>query len=74
MVEVYVEDVPKEIENVKLINAHLKDKYNITVGFIQRKGAYNIVDKDTIIEKGDTVALFGPYQNIKMLFKNDESE
>lgn len=74
LVEVYVEDVPKEIENVKLINAHLKDKYNITVGFIQRNGAYNVVDKDTIIEKGDTVALFGPYQNIKMLFKNDENE
>lgn len=74
LVEVYVEDVPKEIENIKLINAHLKDKYNITVGFIQRNGAYNVVDKDTIIEKGDTVALFGPYQNIKMLFKNDENE
>ena len=74
LVEVYVEDVPKELENVKLSNAHLKDKYNITVGFIQRKGTYNVVDKDTIIEKGDTVSLFGPYQNIKMLFKNDENE
>lgn len=32
-------------------NAHLKDKYNITVGIIKRKDEYVFVDKDTIIKK-----------------------
>ena len=74
LVEVYVEDVPKVLEKVSLSEAHLKDRYNITVGFIERKNVYLTVDKDTIIQKGDRVTLFGPYQSIKMLFKNDENE
>ena len=74
LVEVYVEDVPKVLEKVTLADAHLKDRYNITVGFIERKNVYLTVGKDTVIEKGDRVTLFGPYQSIKMLFKNDENE
>ena len=74
LVEVYVDDVPSVLQNIRLAEAHLKDRYNITVGFIERKNAYLTVDKDTVIEKGDRVTLFGPYQSIKMLFKNDENE
>ena len=74
LVEVYVDDVPSVLEKVRLEDAHLKDRYNITVGFIERKNAYLTVGKDTVIEKGDRVTLFGPYQSIKMLFKNDENE
>ena len=74
LVEVYIEDVPKELEGVRLEDTHLKEKYNINVGFVERKNEYLTVSKDTIIEKGDKVSLFGPYRNIKMLFKNDENE
>ncbi len=74
LVEVYVEDVPEDLRDVSLEDAHLKDKYNITVCFIERKDEYLTVNKDTVIQKGDKVSLFGPYHNIKMLFKNDDSE
>jgi len=74
LVEVYVEEVPKELENVTLENARLTDKYDINVGFIERKNQYLNVDKDTIIMKGDILTVFGPYHNVKMLFTKEESE
>lgn len=74
LVEVFVEDVPKELDNVKIKDAGLNDKYRITVGVIRRGEGYIYVSKDTIIQKGDTVTLFGPYKNIKMLFSNVEKK
>ena len=74
MVEIYVEDVPKELENVSLEKAHLKDKYDINVGFIERKNEFLNVDKNSIILKGDKVTVFGPYKNIKMLFENKAND
>ena len=73
-VEIFVEAVPKLLDNVRLEDARLKDQFDITIGFIERKNVYITVDKDTIIQKGDTVSMFGPYNNIKMLFKNDDEE
>lgn len=70
LMEVYVQDVPTELENVKIKDAGLNDKYRITVGVIRRGDGYIYVSKDTIIQKGDTVTLFGPYKNIRMLFGN----
>lgn len=72
LVEVCVENVPSELENVKIIDAKLKDKFGITVGVIKRNNEYVQVTKDTIIQKGDTLTLVGPYKNIKMLFKTEE--
>ena len=74
LVEVCLQTVPLKLDNVKIIDAKLKEKYGITVGVIKRNDEYIEVTKDTIIQKGDTVTLVGPYQNIKALFKNDEEE
>ncbi len=74
LVEVYVDEVPAELDGVKMQNTPLKDKYNITIGFIKRKDKYVVVDKDTIVEKGDLLTLFGPYKSIKLLFNNDEKD
>ena len=74
LVEVYVDEVPQELENVKMQNSPLKVRYNITIGIIKRKDDYIYVDKDTIIQKGDTLTLFGPYKSIKLLFNNDEKD
>ena len=74
LVEVYVEEVPTELENVKIKDAGLNDRYKITVGVIKRNDTYIYVSKDTIIQKGDTVTLFGPYKNIKLLFNNVEKK
>ena len=74
LVEVYVDDVPKELDGVSLENAHITDKYDIQVAFIERKNEYLNVDKDSVIIKGDRVTVFGPYNNVKMLFSKEESE
>lgn len=74
LVEVYVDEVPAELEGVKMEDARIKDKYGITIGIIKRKDSYISVDKNTKILKGDTIMMFGPYKNIKYLFKNDEKE
>ena len=68
LTDVYVEEVPKEIENIKIKDTGLNDRYKITVAVIKRNDEYIFVNKDTIIQKGDTVTLFGPYNNIKLLF------
>ena len=74
LTDVYVEEVPKEIENTKIKDTHLNDRFNITVAVIKRNDEYIFVNKDTIIQKGDTVTLFGPYKNIKLLFNIDKTK
>ena len=74
LVEVYVDEVPKELENIKMKDAHLNDRFNINVPIIKRDDEYIFVDKDTVIQKGDKLTLFGPYKIIKMLFKNDDKD
>lgn len=74
LVEVVVVKVPKELENVKIVNAQLKEKYGITLGIIKRHDEYFTANKDTIIQKGDTLTVFGPYLNIKLLFTKDDTQ
>lgn len=71
LMEVEVDEVPKELENVKMKDSHLIDRYSINIIVIKRKDVYVFADKDTIIESGDKITLFGPYNNIKHLFQND---
>lgn len=72
LMEIEVNEVPAELDNVKMKDSHLSDRYNIIIVIIKRKDEYIFTDKDTVIEKGDKITLLGPYTNIKHLFKNDE--
>ena len=72
LMEIEVQEVPKEIDGVKMKDSHLVDRHNINVGIIKRGDEYIPADKDAIIQKGDKITVFGPYQNIKHLFRNDE--
>ena len=74
LVEVYVDEVPEELDGVKIVDANLKERYSITIGIIKRGEGYVYAGKDTIIKSGDLLTLFGPYKNIKMLFKNDDKD
>ena len=71
LMEVYVDEVPKELENIKMKDSHLTDRYNINIVVIRRKDEYLFADAETIIQGGDKITLFGPYNNIKHLFEND---
>lgn len=72
LTEVFVEEVPEEIANRKIKDTGLNDNYKITIVVIKRNDQYIFVNKDTIIQKGDTVTLIGPYKNIKLLFNIDK--
>lgn len=71
LMEVEVVEVPKELENIPMKESHLIDRYSINIVVIKRKDVYIFADKDTIIQNGDKITLFGPYTNIKHLFNND---
>lgn len=71
LMEIDVQEVPQEIEGLSMKDAHLTDKYNINIGIIKRNNEYIAVDKDTIIQKGDVITVFGPYKTIKHLFNNE---
>ena len=70
-VEVDVDVVPKELDGIQIKDSHLSDRYGITIGVIRRNDEYIAVDKDTIIQQGDKLTVFGPYQTIKHLFRID---
>lgn len=72
LVEVYIDEVPKDLEGVMIKDAGLNDRYSITVVVIKRKDEYLAVDKSTIFQQGDVVTLIGPYKNIKLVFMNDD--
>ena len=72
LMEVVVNEVPKELDGIPMKDSHLVDRYSIQIIIIKRDNEYLFVDKDMIVQKGDTVTLFGPYVNIKHLFQNTE--
>ena len=72
LMEVVVHEVPKELEGVPMKDSHLVDRYSIQIIIIKRDNEYLFVDKDMVVQQGDIVTLFGPYINIKHLFKNDD--
>ena len=71
LMEVTVNEVPKELDGIPMKDSHLTDRYSIQIIIIKRNNEYLFVDKDMIIEKNDIVTLFGPYVNIKHLFNNE---
>ena len=72
LMEVVVNEVPKELEGIPMKNSHLVDRYSIQIIIIKRDNEYLFVDKDMVVQNGDVVTLFGPYVNIKHLFKNSD--
>lgn len=72
LMEVVVNEVPKELDGVPMKESHLVDRYSIQIIIIKRDNEYLFVNKDMVVQKGDIVTLFGPYANIKHLFRNDE--
>ena len=74
LMEVTVHEVPKELEGIKMKDSHLTDRYSINIVIIKRDNEYISADKDTVIQNGDIVTLFGPYVNIKHLFNNENEQ
>ena len=71
LMEVDVDVVPKELDGVPMKDSHLSDVYHINIVVIKRSNEYVFATKDTVIQKGDKITLFGPYKNIKHLFTTE---
>ena len=72
LMEVDVSEVPQELDGIKMKDSALTTRYGINIITIKRNDEYFSADKETIIQKGDTITLFGPYKNIKHLFRNTD--
>ena len=72
LMEIVVNEVPKELDGIKMKDSHLTDRYNINIVIIRREDEYLFANAETIIQKGDRITLFGPYVNIRHLFNNED--
>ena len=68
VVEVYISKLPNVIKGKNVEQAALRSRYNIIVLLIQRNGRLLNVKRDTIIQKGDRVVMFGKTAYIRELF------
>ena len=60
--------VPPMLENKSLIESGIKDYFSINIIMVSRKEEPIKITKDTILEKGDRVIAFGPYESIRTVF------
>lgn len=71
--EIWVTNIPSELNKVPLIKSNLKTKYNSQVLLIKRDNELlTTIDGNTVIEEGDIVVVFGEYQLIRHLFENPD--
>ena len=68
MAEVVINDLPEILVDKKLFESEIKTKYNLNILTIVRDGISVSVTKDTVIQKYDTIVIFGNYNNIKKVF------
>lgn len=74
MAKVFINKVPKNLENKTLLDSPLREKYNIVVLSINRNSNIFMATKDTIIEKDDELTVFGSYKDIKDVFLIKEED
>ncbi len=70
--EIEVNSLPGVLKDKTLVSSGLRNDYNLTVMMIERNHNPAVINKNTIVEEGDTVLIFGPYDNIKFLFNPEE--
>ncbi len=70
--EVFITKRPDDLRGKTMVQAELRQKYDISVLTLKRHGEIRTIDanKDTI-ERGDRVIVFGDLENIKVLFHSD---
>lgn len=60
--------VPPMLENKSLLESGIKDYFSINIIMVSRKEEPIKITKDSILEKGDRVIAFGPYESIRTVF------
>ncbi len=74
MAEVMVNNVPQFMADKTVFESGIKEQYGITILMVTSSGKTMGVNKDTTIQSGDKVIVFGPYSNIKDIFLSANNE
>ncbi len=60
--------VPPMLKGKTLVESKIKDYFSINVIMVSREKGPIKITKDTVLEKGDRVIAFGPYESISTVF------
>lgn len=74
MTEIQLNRMPEFLKEKGLFESGLKVNYNINLLTILRKDQNIKITADTILQKGDTIVVFGPYDRIKEAFADKEEK
>lgn len=66
--EIKLNVVPDFIKGKTLVGSHIKDFFNINIMMVSRGDGPIRLNKDTVLQEGDKVILFGPYESVQSLF------
>ncbi len=68
LVDIKLNMVPPMLVEKSLIESRIKDYFSINIMMVSRGEKPINLTKDTVLEKGDRVIAFGPYDNIRSVF------
>ncbi len=68
IVQITLNYVPKVLKDKPLIDLKLRDDYNINMLMLKVNGVAKEITKNTVLNDGDIIIVFGPLQSIKRLF------
>ena len=68
MTEIQLNRIPEFLQDKGLYESGLKVKYSINLLTIKRKDQIVAITATTMLQKGDTIVVFGPYLKIKEAF------
>ena len=74
MTEVQINILPDFLQNKGLYESGLKSNYSINLLTIKRKDEIVPISASTMLQKGDTIVVFGPYLKIKEAFQTNDNE
>ena len=68
LADIKLNRVPPVLVGKSLVESRIKDYFSINIMMVSREEKPLNINKDTVIEKGDRVIAFGPYENIHTVF------
>ena len=73
LADIKLHRVPPMLADKSLLESKIKDYFSINIMMVSRKDKPINLTKDTVIEKGDRVIAFGPYESIHTVFGESPS-
>ncbi len=68
MADIMLKRVPPVLSEKSLLESKIKDYFSINIMMVSRNGETLNITHDTVLEKGDRVIAFGPYESINTVF------